>query len=81
MKLAVLAKQAAAMPKVEFEWAGAENWHPEVFKTRVTTLPQAIEYIDALRERMQQQSRAIDTLQAAYKQLVDLVLEAEVESV
>lgn len=53
MNLAQLAKKAAALPQeFEYSWPGPEHWHQDVFERNVKTLPEAIKYIDQMRERM-----------------------------
>lgn len=79
MNLSELAKKAAALPAdFQFEWPGKEHFHDDVFKREVTTLPEAIEYIDALRKRMADYAMALHKLQDAYKQMRDVMLAAEV---
>jgi hypothetical protein len=80
MKLSELAKKANRLPDIEFQWTGAEQWHDEVFRTNVSSLPQAIDYINELRKRMAIQSYAIASLMDAYKKMKDVLLEADVES-
>ena len=78
MKLSDLAKKAAALPDLNFDWAGPEQWHDGVFAKEVTTLPEAIKYIDALRKRMGEMSDGIFELRKAYEKMRDLMLDAEV---
>lgn len=80
MKLATLARKAAELPEdVLFDFTGPEHFHDDIFKREVKTLPQAIKYIDELRRRMAAYSIALHDLAMAYKQMRDLMLEAEVE--
>lgn len=80
MKLSDLAKKAAALPgDVAFDWPGAEHWHDAVFRDRITTLPEAVAYIDELRKRMADYSCALANLAKAYKQMRDLMLAAEID--
>lgn len=80
MNLAELAKKAAALPDLDFNWGGPEQWHPDVFKREVKTLPDAIKYIEQLRQRMGEYALALHDLTEAYKQLRDVILEADVHS-
>ena len=77
MKLATLAKKAASLPEVPFDWGGPEQFHDDVFKREVKTLPEAIAYIDQLRIRMAAYSMALHDLCKAYEGMRDLILEAE----
>jgi hypothetical protein len=79
MKLATLAKKAAALPaEISFSFAGPEQWHNDVFTREVKTLEDAIQYVNALRGRMAEYAMALQDLADAYKQMRDLMLEAEV---
>jgi hypothetical protein len=80
MRLATLAQKARELPDLDFEWGGPEQWHDEVFDRCITTLPEAINYINDLRKRMAVQSHAISSLKDAYEKMKDIILEAEVES-
>ena len=82
MKLSTLARKAAELPDdVLFDWAGPEQFHDSVFEREITTLPEAIEYIDQLRQRMASYAMALHDLTKAYKQMRDLMLDAEVDAV
>ena len=79
MKLSDLAKKAAALPSIHtFEWVGVEQYHDSVFKNEVKTLPELIQYTDALRKRMAEYAGALEQLCQAYGKLRDLILEAQV---
>ena len=78
MKLADLAKKAAALPEIDFTWAGPEQFHPDVFAREVKTLPEAIKYIGQLRDRMATYARVLHDLTEAYAKLKEIMLEAEV---
>jgi hypothetical protein len=79
MKLATLAKKAAALPEdIRFDWSGPEQWHENVFDREVKTLEEAIEYIKHLRLRMADYAMGLKELAGAYKQMRDIMLEAEV---
>ena len=79
MKLKTLAKKAASLPDLDFDWAGAEQFHSDVFDTNITDLPSVIGYIRELKERMAKQSFMLHELAAAYMKLKDMILEAEIE--
>jgi len=79
MNLKTLAKKASNLPNLEFNWAGIEQWHPEVFSREITDLPSAIEYIQKLKERVAAQSFILKDLADAYMKLKDIMLEAEIE--
>lgn len=78
MKLADLAKKANALPAMDFNWAGHEHWHDDVFDREVQTLPQAITYIKALKERMGAYALALHSLTEAYEKMRDIMLEADI---
>ncbi len=80
MNLKTLAKKASRLPEIEFDFAGVERWHPEVFKKEVKDLKSVIRYIDNLRGRMEEQSDAIKSLAEAYEKLREIILEADIES-
>lgn len=79
MKLAELAKKAAALPElIDFDFPGPERFHPEVFAREVKDLSGAIEYIDKLRGRMEEFSNAVGALAEAYQKMRDLLLAFDV---
>lgn len=82
MNLAQLAKKVSALPSDEafkFDWPGSEHWHKEVFARQVKTLPEAIAYIDKLRERMGDYAQALAELQDAYFKMRNVLLEMAVK--
>jgi hypothetical protein len=79
MKLDDLAKKANALPRLEWEWGGPEHWHSDVFDKNVESLPDAIEYIKVLKDRMAAQSMILYQLFDAYRKMKDIMLEAEVD--
>ncbi len=79
MKLSDLARRAARLPVIDFEWGGPESWHEAVFKRTVTDLPTVISYVEALKVRAQAQTLALLKLKEAYETLRDLLLEAELD--
>lgn len=79
MRLSDLARKAAALPDIEFEWPGAEHWHDDVFQREVKTVEDAKAYIDAMRKRMADYSFALAELVEAYRALRDAILAAEVD--
>ncbi len=79
MKVSDLARLAARLPEINFEWGGPECWHEDVFKRQVTDLPTMISYVEALKARAQAQTLAILELKMAYETLREIILEAEVD--
>ena len=66
--------------KVEFEWPGVEQWHPQVFDREVKDLPSAIQYIKDLKERVAEQSMVIHSLAEGHNQLIDWIKTVELTS-
>ncbi len=81
MNLRTLARKAANLPDLDFDWAGIEQFHSEVFERSITDLPSVIGYILKLKERISEQSFMLHELAAAYMKLKDMILEAEIHSV
>lgn len=78
MKLSELAKRAAALPDLEFDWAGPEQYSDYNFE-RATATPETQKlYLNELRRRLGEQSFALHKLANGYRQMRDLILEAEV---
>lgn len=80
MNLKTLAKKAASLPNLDFDWKGIEQVHPEVFDREVIDLPSAIEYMRKLKERVAKQSFILKDLADAYMKLKDIILEAELNN-
>lgn len=81
MKLSVLAKKAAALPDCEaFSWTGIEQYSDYNFDKATETHEDVVKYIDELRKRMASYAMALQELGEGYRQLRDLILEADVES-
>lgn len=78
MKLRELAKKAAQLPELEFDWAGPEQLNDQLVKSEFDEIG-IIDYIIALKHRMLKQSIAISELTKAYNQLRELILDAEIE--
>lgn len=79
MKLATLAKKAAALPDFDFDWPGPEQFSDYNFQQATKTHEDLVKYTDGLRQKMASYSMALHDLVKAYKQMRDLMLEAEVE--
>lgn len=79
MKLSALAKKAAALPELEYEWPGPEHFSDYNFAEATSTPEKLRAYVDDLRKKMAEYSMALHGLQEAYRQMRDLMLEAEVE--
>lgn len=79
MNLKTLAEKAANLPDLDFEWAGVEQFHPEVFDREITDMPSVIGYVRELKERIAKQSMILHDLSAAYMKLKDIILETEIE--
>ena len=80
MKLRELAKKAAQLPELEFDWAGPEQINDQLVKSELE-VGNVIEYILALKSRMSQQSIAIAELTKAYNQLKKIILDTEIEGI
>lgn len=78
MQLVELAKKAAKLPDLEFDWTGKEQWNEAVFDNKVETSEEIVKYIKALKGRVSEQSKMIHKLAEAYMKLKDIILEAEV---
>lgn len=79
MKLSQLAKMAADLPTLDFNWPGPEQWHADNFDRNVADFDAMKEYVDALRHRIGEQSVALSKICEAFNQLRDAVLEARIE--
>lgn len=79
MKLATLAKKAAKLPDLDFEWPGVEQFSDFNFAEATKTPELLREYVDGLRQKMAAYSMAMHDLVEAYRQLKDLMLEARVD--
>lgn len=66
-------------PMEEFDWAGVEQWHPEVFERGVKTLEEAINYIKELKDRVEQQSFVLHDLSERYNQIIHWIHQIEIE--
>lgn len=78
MQLVELAKKAAKLPDLEFDWTGKEQWNEAVFDNNIETPEEIIKYIKALKGRVSEQSRMLHGLTKAYMKLKDIILEAEI---
>jgi hypothetical protein len=79
MKLATLAKKAAALPEdVCFEWGGPDQYSDYNFDVATADHAKLVAYVNDLRKRMAEHANMLKDLQRAYKQMRDLILEAEV---
>lgn len=80
MKISELAAKVSALPpRPSFTWPGPEQYHENVFAEHCKTLPDAVAYIDKLRDRMAEYSMALHSLCDCYDKLRAAVLEASVE--
>lgn len=80
MKVNEILQHLDSLPQpFNFDWVGSEHLHDEVFDSEVKTLKQAIDYIKALRERVAEQSIALNILVARYNQLINWVRGIEIE--
>ena len=80
MKLKDLAEKATRLPDLDFDWSGPEQYHPDVFSSETNDLPALRIYVEKIKDRMADQSRAIVQLKKAYEILRDIVLETDIES-
>lgn len=81
MKLAELAKTAKALPDPDYEWRpGPEHFSDFDFDEATATPEKLRAYVDQLRGSMAKMSYALAELTAGYKQMRDLMLEAEVSA-
>jgi len=80
MKLAILAEKAKALPDFDFDWPGPEHFSDYNFAKETDSPEKLRAYLDKLRQQMAHYSLALHHLTRAYKQMRDLMLEAEVES-
>ncbi len=79
MKLKDLAEKAARLPDLDFDWSGPEQYHPDVFLSETNDLPSLRIYVEKLKDRIADQSRAIMRLKKGYEILRDIILEADIE--
>lgn len=79
MKLAELARKASKLPDIDFEWPGPEQFSDYNFQEATKTHDDLVKYVDGLRQKMASYSMALHDLAGAYRQMRDLMLEAEVE--
>uniref|UniRef100_A0A6M3JEY7 Uncharacterized protein n=2 Tax=viral metagenome TaxID=1070528 RepID=A0A6M3JEY7_9ZZZZ len=47
MKLSELAKKAARLPHLEFDWAGVEQWNEESFTDNINNFDDLLSYIES----------------------------------
>lgn len=80
MKLAELAKRAKKLPDLEFDWPGPEHFHQSNFDTATDSPEKLRAYVNELRGQMAKYSFALHELGEGYRQMRDLMLEAEVSS-
>lgn len=81
MKLIDIAMMARNLPDCDaFQWPGPEHFHDDVFAKEMKSQEDIIEYITELRKRMSSYSMALEELGAAYRELRDMLLEAEIAS-
>lgn len=78
MKLADLAKKAAKLPDLDFEWPGPEHFSDYNFDEATNSPEKLRAYVNGLREAMAKYSFALKDLVDAYQKMRDLMLEAEV---
>ena len=79
MKVEQILKHLESLPKKqEFDWAGKEHWHEHVFAQRVQTLPEAIEYIKALKDRLADVTFALSHLVDAYNEIINWIRQIEI---
>lgn len=78
MKLSDLAKKAAALPNLDFEWPGPEHFSNYNFEEATNSPEKFRAYVDTLRQQMAKYSMALHELTEGYRKMRDLMLEAEV---
>ena len=78
MKLIDLARMAKDLPVLNFDWAGVEQYHLEVFNLKTEDLASLREYVSKIKERVSEQSIIIHDLVDAYTKLKDIILECEI---
>jgi len=79
MKLKDLAEKAARLPDLDFDWPGPEQYHSNVFLSETNDLPSLRVYVEKLKDRIADQSRAIMRLKKGYEALREIILETEIE--
>lgn len=80
MKLAELAKMAKALPDLDYDWPGAEHFSDYNFDEATNSPEKLRAYVNQLRGSMAKMSHALADLTEGYKQMRDLMMEAEVAS-
>jgi len=88
MKLRILAEKVARLPDFEFKWGGPEQfWVGEEygeqegkFESETKDLVSMRNYVRSLKERMAEYAVVLSKLIKAYKELRDIILEADIES-
>lgn len=79
MKLAELAKKAAALPELNYQWPGPEHFSDYNFDEATKTPEKMHAYLNELRKKMASYSMALHELTEGYRKMRDLMLAAEVE--
>ena len=74
MKLKNLAKKAARLPELSFDWGGVEHYRDETINDNTI-----MKYILAIKTRTTEHSKAIADIVDAYNQLKDIILETDIE--